>query len=117
MRTAPERILPGVAPAASRSRYDRRCWQRCWSAPYGRVREAVVMNEDVFALPVAERLCAHVSVRQIGELTVIVVDHPRVRAAVALQGAHLIAWQPAGEEPVIWLSDATAFEEGVAIRG
>lgn len=75
------------------------------------------MNEDVFALPVHERLCAHVSVRQIGELAVVVVDHPRVRAAVALQGAHLIAWQPVGEEPVIWLSDATAFEEGVAIRG
>lgn len=75
------------------------------------------MNEDVFALPVLERLCAHVSVRQIGELTVVVVDHPRVRAAVVLQGAHLIAWQPVGEEPVIWLSDATAFEEGVAIRG
>lgn len=76
-----------------------------------------MMNEDVFALPVLDRLCAHISVRQIGELTVIVVDHPRVRAVVALQGAHLIAWQPTGEEPVIWLSDATAFEEGIAIRG
>jgi glucose-6-phosphate 1-epimerase len=75
------------------------------------------MNEDVFALPVVEQLSAHVSVRRIGELAVIVVDHPRVRAAVALQGAHLVAWQPVGEGPVIWLSDATAFEEGVAIRG
>jgi glucose-6-phosphate 1-epimerase len=75
------------------------------------------MNEDVFALPVQEQLSAHVSVRRIGGLAVVVVDHPRVRAAVALQGAHLIAWQPAGEAPVIWLSDATAFEEGVAIRG
>ena len=75
------------------------------------------MNEDVFDLPVLEKLSAHVTARRIGELPLIVVDHPRVRAAVALQGAHLVAWQPAGEEPVIWLSDATAFEQGVAIRG
>ena len=75
------------------------------------------MSEDVFALPVLEQLSAYVSVRRLGELAVVVVDHPRVRAAVALQGAHLVAWQPAGEEPVIWLSDVTAFEEGVAIRG
>lgn len=75
------------------------------------------MNEDLFALPVVERLSAHISVRRLGKLAVVVVDHPRVRAAVAPQGAHLVAWQPAGEEPAIWLSDATAFEEGVAIRG
>ena len=75
------------------------------------------MSEDVFALPVLEQLSAHVSVRRVGELAVIVVEHPRVRAAVALQGAHLVAWQPAGEGPVIWLSGATAFAEGVAIRG
>jgi glucose-6-phosphate 1-epimerase len=83
----------------------------------GQVREALLMNEDVFALPVLEQLSAHVSARRIGELPLIVVDHPQVRAAVALQGAHLVAWQPTGEEPVIWLSDATAFEQGTAIRG
>jgi glucose-6-phosphate 1-epimerase len=75
------------------------------------------MSEDVFALPILEQLSAHVSVRRLGELGVVVVVHPRVRAAVALQGAHLVAWQPAGAEPVIWLSDATAFAQGVAIRG
>ncbi|HWG28513.1 D-hexose-6-phosphate mutarotase [Actinospica sp.] len=75
------------------------------------------MNEDVLGLPVLDQLSEHVSVRRIGELPLIVVDHPRVRAAVAPQGAHLVAWQPEGEAPVIWLSDATAFEQGVAIRG
>ena len=85
--------------------------------PNGFERQWWMNNEDVFALPVQEQLSAHVSVRRIGELPVIVVDHPGVRAAIALQGAHLVAWQPAGEAPVIWLSGATAFEEGVAIRG
>ncbi|MEY9929887.1 glucose-6-phosphate 1-epimerase [Catenulispora sp. GP43] len=75
------------------------------------------MSEDVFSLPVDEELGAHVSRRRLGGLPVIVVDHPRSRAAVALQGAHLFAWQPAGQEPVLWLSEASAFTEGTAIRG
>lgn len=75
------------------------------------------MSEDVFSLPVQEELSAHVSRRQMGGLAVIVVEHPRSRAAVALQGAHLFAWQPAGREPVVWLSEASAFAEGTAIRG
>jgi glucose-6-phosphate 1-epimerase len=75
------------------------------------------MSEDVFSLPVQEELSAHISRRQLGGLAVIVVDHPRLRAAVALQGAHLFAWQPAGSEPVVWLSEASAFAEGTAIRG
>jgi glucose-6-phosphate 1-epimerase len=75
------------------------------------------MNESVFDLPVVKRLSEHISERLAGELPVIVVDHARVRAAVASQGAHLIGWQPAGHEPVLWLSDATEFAAGTAIRG
>lgn len=75
------------------------------------------MQDTLFALPVKEQLSTSISLRQWDQLPVIVIDHPRVKAAVTLQGAHLIAWQPAGEEPVLWLSDASAFKEGVAIRG
>ena len=75
------------------------------------------MNEGVFGLAVQERLTASVSRRLLGGLPVIVVEHPVVSAAVALQGAHLIAWQPAGEQPVLWLSDAAVLQPGTAIRG
>ncbi|GCD95545.1 D-hexose-6-phosphate mutarotase [Embleya hyalina] len=75
------------------------------------------MPEDVFALPVDRRLGAHTTLRRVGALPVVVVTHPRVRAAVTLQGAQLLHWQPAGEEPVLWLSETTAFEEGRAVRG
>jgi D-hexose-6-phosphate mutarotase len=37
---------------------------------------------------------------------IIVVDHPRVKASVALKGAHLLSWKPEGEEEGLWLSDA-----------
>ncbi|WP_261643611.1 D-hexose-6-phosphate mutarotase [Erwinia mallotivora] len=75
------------------------------------------MNETLFSLPVLEQITPCISLRQIGELPVLIIVHPAVRAAVTLQGAHLIAWQPAAEKPVIWLSEKTAWTQGKAIRG
>lgn len=39
------------------------------------------------------------------------------RYGVFDHGAHVWAWQPAGERPVLWLSEASLFEAGRAIRG
>lgn len=50
-------------------------------------------------LPVAEIKTAHASAR------------------VALQGAQVLAWQPAGQKPVIWVSRAAVFEPGKPVRG
>jgi glucose-6-phosphate 1-epimerase len=38
-------------------------------------------------------------------------------ATIYLHGAHLTHWQPAGEEPVLFLSDRSEFVEGKPIRG
>lgn len=75
------------------------------------------VNEKLFTLPVIHQLTPYLSQRQMGELPVIVITHPKVRAAVTLQGAQLVAWQPAGENPVIWVSDKTPWADGKAIRG
>ncbi|WP_312042263.1 D-hexose-6-phosphate mutarotase [Erwinia sp.] len=75
------------------------------------------MNEKLFSLPVADQITPYISLRLMGELPVVVIVHPRVRAAVTLQGAQLVAWQPSGEKPVIWLSEKTAWTTGKAIRG
>lgn len=75
------------------------------------------MQDKIFSLPVVKQISPYLSQRQLGELPVIVVSHPQVRAAVTLQGAHLIAWQPSGEKPVIWLSEKSLFSTGKAIRG
>ncbi|MFJ6480543.1 MULTISPECIES: D-hexose-6-phosphate mutarotase [unclassified Streptomyces] len=75
------------------------------------------MLEKIFALPVDEALAGTVSLRRLGGLPLLVVDHPRARAAVCLQGAQLVAWQPAGHEPVLWLSEQARWEAGVAVRG
>lgn len=55
---------------------------------------------------------------QYNELPVLEVEHPKVKAKVALQGAQLLSWQPAqAEQDVLWLSEIEPFQRGVAIRG
>ncbi len=38
-------------------------------------------------------------------------------ATIALQGAHVMTWQPNGQKPVIWLSSKAKFAAGKSIRG
>lgn len=45
------------------------------------------------------------------------VEHPTCTATVALHGAHLIAWQPNGADPVLYNSPDSIYREGTAIRG
>lgn len=52
-----------------------------------------------------------------GELLCAEINTPFATAAVTLHGAHLLTWQPAGESPVLFLSDRSEFAPGKAIRG
>lgn len=52
-----------------------------------------------------------------GDLPVAEIQTAQASARVALQGAHLLAWQPTGSAPVIWLSQAAVFAPGQAVRG
>lgn len=45
------------------------------------------------------------------------ISTPACTAEVYLHGAHLTAWQPAGQQPVIFLSETSLFATGKAIRG
>lgn len=79
---------------------------------------SLLITEKLFILPIVHSLSPHISIRKMEELSILVIDHPMAQAAVALQGAHLLSWQPASEKkPVIWLSEKTAWVAGAAIRG
>lgn len=52
-----------------------------------------------------------------GGLAVADVTNAAGVATIALQGAHVMTWAPAGEHPVIWLSPAAKFAAGKSIRG
>ncbi len=52
-----------------------------------------------------------------GGLVRAVVDTPLTSGEIFLQGAHVTAWNPAGECAVLWMSSASYFERGKPIRG
>ena len=49
--------------------------------------------------------------------TIVKINNPHASATLALQGGHLMAWQPKGAEPVIWLSPDATLTAGKSIRG
>lgn len=52
-----------------------------------------------------------------GGLPVAEIHNDAGRATIALQGAHVMMFEPHGDEPVLWLSDYASFVPGKSIRG
>ncbi len=52
-----------------------------------------------------------------GGLIRAVIQTPVVMGELYLHGAHVTAWQPSGNEPVLWMSQASCFDSGKPIRG
>lgn len=53
----------------------------------------------------------------IGGLDVVRVSGPAATAEIYLHGAHVTAWAPVGEGPVLWMSGSSRFTADSAIRG
>jgi glucose-6-phosphate 1-epimerase len=51
------------------------------------------------------------------DLPVAIIDTRHAKAAVALQGGQVLTWQPVGQQPVLWVSEAAVFEVGKGVRG
>lgn len=52
-----------------------------------------------------------------GGLDLLRVATPLATAEIYLHGAHVSAWTPAGEQPVLWMSNHSDFAPGMPIRG
>lgn len=50
-------------------------------------------------------------------LPMLIVENPLGRTVVALQGAHVMAFQPAGQREMLWVSPKTPLREDTPIRG
>lgn len=50
-------------------------------------------------------------------LPLLLVENAQGRAVIALQGAHAIAFQPAGQREMLWLSPKCKLQPGTPIRG
>lgn len=51
------------------------------------------------------------------DFQLLVVDNPRGKAVVALQGAQLLSYIPSGGRDLLWLSPNATLETGKAVRG
>ncbi len=61
-------------------------------------------------LPGVERVQEH-------GLPALRVSNESASGLVYVQGAHVAAWQPAGQQPVIWMSENAVYAPGKALRG
>jgi D-hexose-6-phosphate mutarotase len=52
-----------------------------------------------------------------GGLVFAEINNAHATASIALQGAHIVTFQPNGEAPVIWVSKFAKFAPGKSIRG
>jgi glucose-6-phosphate 1-epimerase len=52
-----------------------------------------------------------------GGLTIAEIANRHAHASVALQGGHVLAFQPRGQQPVLWVSKRSYYAAGKAIRG
>jgi len=52
-----------------------------------------------------------------GGLPVAAIENAHACATVCLLGGHVLAFQPRGHEPVLWVSERSRFEAGRPIRG
>jgi glucose-6-phosphate 1-epimerase len=50
-------------------------------------------------------------------ITGLAIEHQYCTAKISLYGGQVLAWQPNGQRPVLWLSDANQYQVGKAIRG
>ncbi|HKO51853.1 MAG TPA: D-hexose-6-phosphate mutarotase [Polyangiaceae bacterium] len=60
---------------------------------------------------------AGVELVTVNGLPAVRVKSPSAAGLVYLQGAQLAAWQPADQEPVIWMSENAVYQAGKALRG
>ena len=74
---------------------------------------------DLSALNLRFGLSGQITFKEMpGGLTVMEVINAHGSATIALQGGHIMSWQPKSEtEPVVWLSRAANFTPGKSIRG
>ncbi len=71
----------------------------------------IAQLEENFGIP------GHLSFDLHDGLTRVQVQVAGASATIYLHGAHVTHWQPAGQEPVIFLSEKSDFADGTAIRG
>lgn len=76
------------------------------------------MHLDYQQLTLLKQIHPNIRLCTANEIPIVVIEHEIGKAAVALQGAQLLSWQPHfAEQDILWLSNTEPFNKNVAIRG
>ncbi len=72
---------------------------------------------DLRSLPVVSALSDCVTIVEKDAVKIVRVMHDKASAGIALHGGHVVSFQPAGQEDLIWMSDTAIFDGKAALRG
>ncbi|MCL9774293.1 D-hexose-6-phosphate mutarotase [Vibrio methylphosphonaticus] len=72
---------------------------------------------DFNSLPALTVLSDFVTIAQCGENKIVRVIHPKASAAISLHGGHVLSYQPAEQDDLIWMSQEAVYDSAAALRG
>ncbi len=72
---------------------------------------------DLQSLPTVTNLSNNVTIVEKDDVKIVRVIHDKAIAGIALHGAHVLSYKPAGKEDLIWMSNNTPFDGKAALRG
>ncbi len=72
---------------------------------------------DLQSLPTVTNLSNNVTIVEKDDVKIVRVIHDKAIAGIALHGAHVVSYKPAGKEDLIWMSSNTPFDGKAALRG
>ncbi|MHB1654928.1 MAG: D-hexose-6-phosphate mutarotase [Burkholderiales bacterium] len=75
------------------------------------------MNPDIENLNRQFGIAQVLNFAGVNGLPVIEIATAAATARIAIQGGQLLEWQPAGQQPVIWVSRAAVYQAGKGVRG
>lgn len=72
---------------------------------------------DLQSLPTLTNLSNNVTIVEKDDVKIVRVIHEKATAGIALYGAHVVSYKPAGKDDLIWMSSNTPFSGKAALRG
>ncbi|ROV59526.1 D-hexose-6-phosphate mutarotase [Vibrio ponticus] len=72
---------------------------------------------DLLSLPTVSVLSDNVTIVEQDQVKIVRVIHDKATAGIALYGGHVVSYQPAGQQDLIWMSDKAIFDGKAALRG
>lgn len=75
------------------------------------------MNPEIENLNRQFGIASVLNFADVNGLPIIEIATPAATARIAVQGGQVLEWQPAGQQPVIWVSRAAVYQAGKGVRG